>query len=403
MKENRTFALMRADKAGIEEKTGIEAVYDYLERKFTPAKSKQKKTKQEAEEKRLAEEASKRITEDEGSEHGHKDEEGINYLGKSVRELRRLYLDKKEAYSHVMRKKREKEEEEARRNDLARRCARLDFLLKRDFKKVKVIETDKGEKEKKENDGQIDADAVIRGKDAEEEAHKVLLNESLLYRFLCCFRCFWWKSGWIRRLIIRGCCCHLKFYKNGILLFIVGEGLASEDVSEGINALALVNALFLTLPFGLIAAMTPDYLSGLKTALDACPNSETTTGIGYTAASKSLRRACEATIISALSALILSIIYYLFKRNEDRNFREWWPKGRILVFVCSILSIATVVSTVSLMNNFFFYFTVRTSSSDGTMISDEVCNRYYDMRMTEYAPTILVPIASLVSSVILMM
>jgi hypothetical protein len=316
-----------------------------------------------------------------GPQRNNVGKDGKKYSDMSYLKLRRLYDIKKEAYSYVKYHMHTTEEDEAQRIDYARRCARLDYL--RDH------QIEENSQELNEIMKQtFDEEAEKRA----EEKHKSDLNSSCVYYFCCCLRPLWWEKGWIRRFFIKGFGCNSKVYMNGILLFLVGEGLSPDDVSDGINALALLNALLITIPFAMLGAITPDFLNTMKEAIEACPGGKTHTGASYYFAAKSLRRNCQCTIISALSALIFAIMYYLFKRNDNSSFRDWWPRGRILIAVTFLLTIITTVSTVALMNCFLYYFAVQ---------GDEICDRYARTG-DESAATLLVPTATLVTALYLM-
>ncbi len=124
-----------------------------------------------------------------------------------------------------------------------------------------------------------------------------------------------------------------------------GEGVEAEDADTAVSTLTLVAALVLTIPFGMIGNFGPDYWSWLSDEHARC----VVDGNNFPSARHMYNfvfNLLNTTIYSSISAIIMAMIYYLFRPKQSDVFQKWWFRGRwALVFIL----VAVAICIISIM------------------------------------------------------
>ena len=153
-----------------------------------------------------------------------------------------------------------------------------------------------------------------------------------------------------------------RLKNSNILHYLYGDQLTVEETNDAVNALSLVNALVLTIPFGVIMGLNSDYWDWLQSLDTSCMNyspEQTYDNV------LNLLYACA---YSSMMALIIALLYYIF-RPTGKYFRFWWRTAKWPVLIMFLLTITSIASMLSLFGNLSGYF---------ALPSDPLCARYHE-------------------------
>jgi len=130
-----------------------------------------------------------------------------------------------------------------------------------------------------------------------------------------------------------------------------------------VNALALICALLLTIPFGLITVLNGAFFQSLEEALNACPNNATKdTGDTYNYLFVQFLQNTGSIIYACLCGLILSAFYYTFKPSENvQQTRRSRFKLKILIGCLVCCTIAAVIGVMDVSSYMVQTYMVQTA------------------------------------------
>ncbi len=158
------------------------------------------------------------------------------------------------------------------------------------------------------------------------------------------------------------------------------EPLSEGKIENGLNFMALILALMLTIPYGALGSFDSDFLTRIRTLLANTPAEycvgygNTYDGILYTFIS------CAAmTIYSSVAGLVIIIQYYLLRPDSDYELRDWsYIRGRILMFTVTSCTICSIIGAMVVAAVMYRRYTV----SD-----EEFCSQYtFDMYNSIFIP-----------------
>lgn len=153
------------------------------------------------------------------------------------------------------------------------------------------------------------------------------------------------------------CWSYLKWRikESAFLKLVSGESLEVGDCDEVMNALILVNALILTIPFGVFPDM--EYWSNMREVmkLPNCVEDEDKT---FNAVYTYFRRTYFCVIYPSLGVVVVSLLYYLLRPRKDEDFLKWWKvrNGREILFLSllgSLISIFAIFYLAAFMFQFY--------------------------------------------------
>jgi predicted membrane channel-forming protein YqfA (hemolysin III family) len=137
----------------------------------------------------------------------------------------------------------------------------------------------------------------------------------------------------------------------------VGEDVTCEEVDNVVNTVTLMNALILTVPYGIMTAANFEYWDWVESTLDACPS----TKFSYHQDFRTFSSTFNAAVYSTICVLIMAMFYYLLRPKDDTKFRHWWKSTRYVVILMLIGTITAVVSLVAVSNWLFSWYMIPTS------------------------------------------
>lgn len=144
---------------------------------------------------------------------------------------------------------------------------------------------------------------------------------------------------------------------NTLRDMFVGKDITSEDIDTVVNTLTLMNALILTIPYGLMASADHEYWDWVKETLAACPDTDFT----YARAFSTFSASFNAVVFSTISVLVMAMVYYLLRPKNDAKFQKWWKHARYVVFVMLFGTIVSCVSLIAVSSWLFSWYIVPTS------------------------------------------
>jgi len=155
----------------------------------------------------------------------------------------------------------------------------------------------------------------------------------------------------IRWYSFRGFFVRAKRSRLFSMFFYENDNVSVDEVDLIVNTITLVNALILTVPFGIMTSLSSSSMDEFKSNVLQClVEEETSTQTGMRFKTQSdVERSIEeqyfwmtkSTLVSVyvpLISLILAVLYYLVRPSkgnngeENKEFSEWWKRGRFIVF-----------------------------------------------------------------------
>ena len=141
-----------------------------------------------------------------------------------------------------------------------------------------------------------------------------------------------------------------------------------------VNLFTLGATLLLTCPYALMGSLQTSAWGDLRVNLASCAsnpwNGSTPWGFGevdaYVSSTiyPSVANTLLASIYSSFLTIIISIFYYMTRPNGGKDasltskelFKNWWPRGRVLLFFICCGMMASLVSVLTFSNVFYTNF-----------------------------------------------
>jgi hypothetical protein len=180
---------------------------------------------------------------------------------------------------------------------------------------------------------------------------------------------------------------HYSKFESMVAKFFLDFEADDFDYESGVNSFALINALALTIPFGVLSSVNNSVWTEIQDALLACPDDSTAVRVynmtqneNYNWLRTSFGNNAAAACYGSLLGLTLVLCFFLFKPKERTQWAR--KKMRIFMFLLFICTASAVVGCLCLFNNLQMYITV--SDSD-------LCNvNLYGQSVLKVAMTCLV-------------
>ena len=151
------------------------------------------------------------------------------------------------------------------------------------------------------------------------------------------------------------------FKKNSVIDFYTGESLdkiGGELLDEAVNAQALVCALVLTIPFGIIGNFNFQYYNDVQEISIACPQ------FNYKRVHTGFLNELVFVIYSSVSGLVFSTLYYILRPSD---IKLWWKRGRYFYFLLFLFTSSSVISLLCLTSYLISFY---------SMASDDFCTSF---------------------------
>ena len=136
-------------------------------------------------------------------------------------------------------------------------------------------------------------------------------------------------------------CCSFSLENNSVTRLMNGKDLDSDTLDGAVGALALICALVLTIPYGLMSSMSSEFWDNIDKLATECE--EFDAGV----MSSQLYTAIRVTIFTSTGGLIVSTFYYLLK---PKDLIPWWPRGRFFLLLLFLLTSISVIALICVSN-----------------------------------------------------
>ena len=98
-----------------------------------------------------------------------------------------------------------------------------------------------------------------------------------------------------------------------------------EEADTVINAMALINALVLTIPFTIASSLNHEYWNTLKLNVQICSDIE------YTGMKHAIIGPLYTSMCSTTFGLVITLIYYFNRPKGPKHFAMWWKHRGIII------------------------------------------------------------------------
>ena len=133
------------------------------------------------------------------------------------------------------------------------------------------------------------------------------------------------------------------------------DRLDSSDVEPAINALALICALVLTIPFG----MNFDLIN-MKVILSNCDSNSfyIQSGLTWNYTESQILSNWTCTVYGSMTGLIIACVYYILKQDEIYQEQWFYNKGKWLLLSMFCTTAAAIISLMNLSADILNYILV---------------------------------------------
>lgn len=126
---------------------------------------------------------------------------------------------------------------------------------------------------------------------------------------------------------------------------------------DAINALALINALLLTIPFGIMSLFSAEYINDLYLAVESCPDGKSIVfnhGV-YVYVLNNL----AACLYGSLCGLMITASYFMLKDNNSNTLKSMTLMSKIKErILLALLFVCTTASIIGLLDCAYIIFAV---------------------------------------------
>lgn len=154
-----------------------------------------------------------------------------------------------------------------------------------------------------------------------------------------------------------------RWKRSNVRKYYHGIGLQPKEADEAIATFALVDALLLTIPYGVISSYGTDYWDMVKDAYADCGDTDHAL---YNQARGYVMFDLNCSVYSTVLAMALCSFYYILRPQDDNTFTKWWFRGKYVLTVCFGLTVCGVTSTLRVYMDL---------TSSYVVASDEWCNQ----------------------------
>lgn len=133
-------------------------------------------------------------------------------------------------------------------------------------------------------------------------------------------------------------------HKSRVIRFFHGDG--GTDPEPAINAMALICALVLSVPYSVLMTIDSNFLESLKAAFEQCEINN------FDTAHRLFLENCSGAIYSCIIGLSMASLYYMFKPQKSELISWMRVKGKVLVcliLICTITAIVTAMNLAGLL------------------------------------------------------
>ena len=112
------------------------------------------------------------------------------------------------------------------------------------------------------------------------------------------------------------------------------------------------------MPYTVVEGLNYEHMDWLKATIALCPKGDRDYNFVYNV----YRATYTSTVYFSVSGMIIATFYFLFKRNDDDDYRLWRNKARWMVLLMFISTAMAIISLIFLTNIYFEYFLINTET-----------------------------------------
>ena len=132
------------------------------------------------------------------------------------------------------------------------------------------------------------------------------------------------------------CCCD-----NSIKRLLSGKDLNDTSLDGAVQALALINGLIITIPYGLMSSVDSGFWDNIEAISADCPQ------FGFKEMQYQFYLGLRVTLYSSTAGLIVSSFYYLLK---PKDLQAWWWRGRFFIIFLFLFTAVSVIALIGTSN-----------------------------------------------------
>ena len=121
-----------------------------------------------------------------------------------------------------------------------------------------------------------------------------------------------------------------------------------EDIDSAVNTLAIVSALLVTVPYGVVTAFDHSYWDWLQNV----PCADTIQEFGGQSYNhfylKNVIQQLWMSLFSSMLGIGLTVFYYMLRPGDPEIFKIWWRRGRWAVFMIFVCAFVAVMITLAM-------------------------------------------------------
>ena len=128
-----------------------------------------------------------------------------------------------------------------------------------------------------------------------------------------------------------------RINNSNLKKYYLGRGLSIEEADEVVNSFALINALVLTIPFSILASYSNSFWDWLNENNDQCD------GNSYQKVADLLLNTLYTTAYSAMTSLIIAILYYILRPKNKEYFKIWYGHAKWAIFIMFCMTATGII------------------------------------------------------------
>ena len=158
-----------------------------------------------------------------------------------------------------------------------------------------------------------------------------------------------------------------RWEHSNLRSYFTGEDLESEEADAAMQATSVINALVLTIPYGIILSLNNEFWDWMQTAILPCEEME------WKYMQINLITPLYVSLTASILALIVTVLYYFLR--PKKYFTVWWKyRGKWSVAVTLLSTLISVVAILTVFATLMGWFVTAT---DQLCITQKVNqNRY---------------------------
>lgn len=149
-----------------------------------------------------------------------------------------------------------------------------------------------------------------------------------------------------------------------LVTFFQGTHISLEDLDTAVATISFINAIVVTIPFGIMTSLDDQFWVYLEDVLDSCSSNSVVAKwkMSMEDVYNQYSVALVWVIYSTIGVLCGAVLYYLLRPKKSASegiVRKWWIQGgRVGMILMLVFTVASIVSLLVLSAWLLSYYTV---------------------------------------------